>query len=142
MPLPNISPSLINSANPWCSSQEDLQALYDCPYTGAVTTRTSLLEGFKHDPTVHQHTFFDPRNHDLLPQGSPDYSVPEDKRGSLNTLGYSPISLNEYLNFISAITSGRDNRRRKPFIVSVTGSAGDIVQCYKMITEKLSLIHI
>lgn len=136
MPLPTIDPPLINSANPWCSTQEDLQALYDCPHTGAVTTRTSLLKGFNHSPTIHQHTFFDPRNHHVVPQGSPDYSVAADKCGSLNTLGYSPIPLSQYLEFISSITAGADNTgRRKPFVVSVTGGPDDIRKCYEMISE-------
>lgn len=134
MPLPIIDPPLINSSNPWCSTQEDLQALYDCPHTGAVTTRTSLLKGFDHNPAVNQHTFFDPRNHARVSQGSPDYSVADDKCGSLNTLGYSPIPLVEYLYFVSAITSA-ESTIRKPFIISVTGSPTDILECYKMITE-------
>ncbi|KAL1306913.1 hypothetical protein AAFC00_005556 [Neodothiora populina] len=134
MPLPLMSPPLINSANPWCSSQEDLQALYDSPSTGAVTTRTSLLQGFGHDPAIHQHTFFDPRNHDVLPYGGPDYAVPDSKCGSLNTLGYSPTPLREYLKYISAITTASTGRK-KPFIISVTGSPDEIRQCYDMITE-------
>ncbi|KAF1356809.1 hypothetical protein BDV97DRAFT_374453 [Delphinella strobiligena] len=135
MPLPTIAPPLINSANPWCSSQEDLQNLYECPSTGAVTTRTSVLKGFNHDPAVNQHTFFDPQNHAVAPQGSSDYTIEDSKRGSLNTLGYSPIPLAGYLDFISAITSKSGvGSKEKPFIISVTGSPAEILECYKMIT--------
>lgn len=136
MPLPDISPPLINSANPWCSTQEDLQALYDCPHTGAVTTRTSLLKAFDHNPAINQHTFFNPQNHDALAYGSPDYNVPDHQSASLNTLGYSPIPLAEYLKFISAITSGVSNGdQMKPFIISVTGYPAEIRECYELIVE-------
>ena len=143
MPLPSIDPPLINSANPWCSSQEDLQALYDCPYTGAVTTRTSLLTGFGHDPAVNQHAFYNPHNHAIRSHGSPDYSVPADKCGSLNTLGYSPIPLSRYLEFIAAITLEHSiDTLQKPFIISVTGSPSDIVECYELITARQETIAI
>ena len=56
----NIDPPLLNSASPWATTFEDIKELYNCPYTGAVTTRTSLLEGFSHDDAVHQHCFFEP----------------------------------------------------------------------------------
>ena len=52
-----FAPPLLNSASPWATTNEDLQALYDCPYTGAVTVRTSLLGGFNHDDTIHQYAF-------------------------------------------------------------------------------------
>ena len=57
MPL-YFSPPLLNSANPWATTKEDLQTLYDCPYTGAVTIRTGVLGGFAHDDTIHQYRFF------------------------------------------------------------------------------------
>lgn len=138
MPLPAIDPPLINSANPWCSTQEHLQALYDCPHTGAVTTRTSLLKGFDHDPKINQHTFFDPKTHAAVPRGTPDYSVSAETNGSLNTLGYSPIPLSQYLDFITAITatSSGGARGSKPFIISVTGSPSEIVECYRMICDQ------
>jgi dihydroorotate dehydrogenase (fumarate) len=49
-----FDPPLINSASPWASSFEDLQALYDSPFTGGVTTRTATMEGFDEDPNVHR----------------------------------------------------------------------------------------
>lgn len=45
---------VFNSACPWASSAEDLAALYVCPHTAAVTTRTTTLKGFAEDPSVHQ----------------------------------------------------------------------------------------
>lgn len=56
MPL-DFNPPLLNSANPWATTKEDIQALYDSPYTGAVTIRTSVFGGFPHDDGVHQWRF-------------------------------------------------------------------------------------
>ncbi|KAI8150985.1 Dihydroorotate dehydrogenase, partial [Colletotrichum sp. SAR 10_71] len=55
-----ISPPLLNSANPWCTTLSDLKALHASPHTGALTTRTSLLAGFAHSDARHQYTFFSP----------------------------------------------------------------------------------
>jgi dihydroorotate dehydrogenase (fumarate) len=49
-----ISPPLLNSSNPWATTYDDLKSLYDNPYTGAVTIRTSLWSEFQQDPTLHQ----------------------------------------------------------------------------------------
>lgn len=57
MPL-NFTPPLLNSANPWATTKEDIQALYDCPSTGALTIRTSVLGGFRHDDRIHQYRIF------------------------------------------------------------------------------------
>ena len=57
MPL-NFVPPLLNSANPWATTKEDIQALYDCPFTGALTVRTSVLGGFQHDDQIHQYRIF------------------------------------------------------------------------------------
>jgi dihydroorotate dehydrogenase (fumarate) len=45
----DISPPLINSSCAWSSDLNQLQELYDSPYTGAVTTRTATVDGFKED---------------------------------------------------------------------------------------------
>lgn len=135
-----ITPPLLNSANPWCTTLEQLQELYDDAYTGAITTRTSLLNGFPHDPAVHQFAFYDPTSHAASSPNVDQAGKPSDT-GSLNTLGYSPILLEEYLGFIKTISQklsshpegGRDHF--KPVIVSVTGSVEDVVACYKLITS-------
>jgi dihydroorotate dehydrogenase (fumarate) len=44
-----VSPPLINTACAWASDEAQLAALFDCPYTGAVTTRTATLGGFNED---------------------------------------------------------------------------------------------
>lgn len=137
MPLPGINPHLVNSANPWATTTQDLQSLFDCPRTGAVTIRTSLLSGFAHDDQIHQHTFFDPQDHSLVTRGTKDGEVPSENSGSLNTLGYSPIPLGKYLEIILDVASSSSlppmTKSQKPFILSVTGSANDIRHCYREI---------
>jgi dihydroorotate dehydrogenase (fumarate) len=44
-----VSPALLNSSCAWSSDLRDLQELYDSPYTGAITTRTATVGGFKQD---------------------------------------------------------------------------------------------
>ncbi|KAH7414062.1 hypothetical protein DE146DRAFT_16116 [Phaeosphaeria sp. MPI-PUGE-AT-0046c] len=133
-----ISPPLLNSSNPWCSDLTQLQELYDCPHTGAVTTRTSLLNGFSHDSSVHQFAFFNPKD---LSASEPnkDQGATPDQTGSLNTLGYSPTPIHEYLSYIKTISDNLTDHPTgghfKPFIISVTGSETDVVECYKLITS-------
>jgi len=50
----DASVPLLNSASPWASTLEDLERLWDCPHTQAVTTRTATLAGYPDDPTKHQ----------------------------------------------------------------------------------------
>lgn len=65
-----VSPALINSSCAWASDLSQLQELYDCPYTGAVTTRTSTLGGF---PENSSHTV---RCHVCVTQSYPPNIVP------------------------------------------------------------------
>ncbi|CAI6248376.1 unnamed protein product [Periconia digitata] len=142
----NIYPRLLNSANPWCTTLEQLQELYSSEYTGAVTTRTSLLEGFPHDPSCHQYTFYNPATFQAAhanPAGG------EEQPGSLNTLGYSPVPLKDYLTFIKTISdslkdtptsaetpNGRGSGTNlKPFIISITGNVQEVIECYRLISE-------
>lgn len=134
-----VSPPLLNSSNPWCTSLAQLQELYDCPYTGAVTTRTSLLNGFLHNSSVHQFAFFNPKNLSASETNKDKGGAPG-QTGSLNTLGYSPTPIREYLEYIKTISDGvrevEEGEHLKPFIVSVTGSEEDVVECYKLITAQ------
>ncbi|KAF1964918.1 FMN-linked oxidoreductase [Bimuria novae-zelandiae CBS 107.79] len=134
----HIDPPLLNSANPWCSTLEQLQDLYNCPSTGAVTTRTSLLNGFPNDEDIHQFAFYNPSTHKAGP-ANPSSQNGLDETGSLNTLGYSPLPLRDYLGFIKTISDSgleaSDAKDIKPFIVSVTGTVEEVVECYKQIHE-------
>lgn len=130
-----IDPPLLNSASPWATTHEDLKALYDCPFTGAVTVRTSLLNGFRHDENVHQYTFFDCGGAATV---KGDASIATGKT-SLNTLGYSPVRLDEYLEIVGRVI-GSDvlvppKLQKKPIILSVTGSPEDVTEAYVMMEK-------
>lgn len=138
MPLPKIDPPLVNSACPWATTKEDLQALFDSQSTGAVTIRTSLLNGFDHNSSIHQYAFFDADDH--VPQvANSAHTSPASNSGSLNTLGYSPIPLAEYLSILKRVSLDsslpQEVRQRKPIIVSVTGSAEAVAECYRQIQD-------
>jgi dihydroorotate dehydrogenase (fumarate) len=127
-----FGPPLINSATPWATTIEHLRTLYHCPFTSAVTVRTSTLRGFSHDDSVHQYTFFDPSNLET----DANAVRKAQSRGSLNTLGYSPIPLKETLsNILNIVSEGRhiQNETSKPFIISITGSPADVSQCIEEI---------
>ncbi|KAH9206121.1 hypothetical protein DL95DRAFT_397139 [Leptodontidium sp. 2 PMI_412] len=144
----SISPPLLNSANPWATSEEDLKALYNCPYTGAVTIRTSLWKAFNQHPNTHQYTFFSSsRGHATaninvdLPEGRGE--VLPGETSSLNTLGYSPIAFEEYVTMLVRMsrTSALQTKqldKPKPFIVSVTGSAAEVGRCCEHLLEVLN----
>ncbi|GAA5901002.1 uncharacterized protein JCM6883_004720 [Sporobolomyces salmoneus] len=89
---------LLNSASPWATTREDLEALWKCDFTSAITTRTSTLYGYPDDPTKHQVAFF----------GS---------KSSINSFGFSPYPLEQYLDWIREITKG--DIERKKIIVSI-----------------------
>lgn len=131
-PRLQISPPLVNSANPWATSLEDLKALYECPSTGAVTTRTSLVSGFAHDPSRHQFTLFDAVTHEAEQDRD---KLKGHENASLNTLGYSPHALEVYLGFIGKIADSPSARPDKGFIISVTGSPEEVAQCYSLIAH-------
>ncbi|KAK4199390.1 putative Dihydroorotate dehydrogenase [Triangularia verruculosa] len=137
-----ISPPLTNSANPWASTYDDLESLYLCPSTGAVTTRTATLDGFKHDDAVHRYTFFDPSTHNSPESTNPtpqEASKAPSQTASLNTLGYSPHALIHYMQWIYKLHYAHaKSHPSKPFIISVTGSPGEIMDCYKCIAGYLS----
>ncbi|KIW37905.1 uncharacterized protein PV06_09884 [Exophiala oligosperma] len=139
-----IDPPLLNSACPWSTTIEDIKALYDCPYTGAVTIRTSLLEGFTHDDAVHQFLFFTPGTTVPSDTAKGDASAPaastnNPPSSTLNTLGYSPFTLSEYLGYINEIVGqrhlGTDTPTKKPFILSVTGTPDEIAMAYALIAN-------
>lgn len=136
-PKLDINPPLVNSSNPWATTLEDLTVLYECPHTGAVTTRTSLLTGFGHNSSKHQFTLFDMATHKSQQEQT---KLSGRENASLNTLGYSPLTLESYLGFIKAIAASASARPDKGFIVSVTGSPEDVADCYRAISETATLV--
>lgn len=131
-PRLEVNPPILNSANPWATTLEDLTALYECPHTGAVTSRTSLVSGFPHDSSIHQFTLFDTAIHKSQQDRA---KLLGSENASLNNLGYSPILLGKYLDFIRTISGLPSCRPDKGFVVSVTGSPEDVAACYKLIAR-------
>lgn len=146
MPL-NFDPPILNSANPWATTREDLQKLYDCPYTGAITTRTSLwMYGFQHDNFIHQYCFFDDKDQHITHNSARTERYTQPSKGlksnsSLNTLGYSPLSNLDYISIMdSIVTTHKESHPEatpKAIIFSVTGSALDITKHYREISVLL-----
>lgn len=136
-PKLTINPPLVNSSNPWATNLEDLTVLYECPHTGAVTTRTSLLTGFGHNPAKHQFTLFDATTQKSQQDRT---KLSGHENASLNTLGYSPLALESYLGFIKTIAASPAARQDKGFIISVTGSPEDVADCYRAISETATLV--
>ncbi|KAF4457225.1 hypothetical protein F53441_789 [Fusarium austroafricanum] len=135
-PQLSINPPLLNSATPWATDLQDLLAIASSPSTGAITTRTSLINGFNHQHEQHQYLFFNPASA-IADKGTSSNQTPpedhtEDATASLNNLGYSPILLDRYLEFLAEIAR-RLPELRKTFIVSVTGSPQDISESYARI---------
>jgi len=100
-----IHPPLLNTASAWASTYEDLKALYECPHTGAVTTRTATIDRFPHDPQIHKVAFS------------------RDTQSSINSYGYSPYPLAQYLEWIDRILTERIDSN-KVFIISIAASLG------------------
>ena len=136
-------PPLLNSANPWATTREDLEALYKCPHTGAITTRTALANGFEHDDFTHQYCFFETKSHSIRGHSSESYPLPHqgatplDPISSLNTLGYSPFSVNEYLEIIQdlLLRFKLEDCPTKPIIISVAGSPAEVLDHYHSISR-------
>ncbi|KAJ7480108.1 hypothetical protein B0H11DRAFT_1864039 [Mycena galericulata] len=105
-----ISPPLVNASCAWASDLSQLQALFDSPYTGAVTTRTSTLKGFAEDPETHTVAFA------------------SSSTSSLNSYGYSPHKLSQYLSWIETILSAAQTATPKPFLISITESDADTLR--------------
>lgn len=142
----SFDPPLLNSANPWATTKEDLEALYNCPHTGAITTRTALANGFEHDDATHQYCFFEPKSHAIRghsseahppPPPPPQGTTPADSISSLNTLGYSPFSVHEYLKIIKdlLLSLQLEGRPTKPIIISVAGSAEEVLDHYRSMSH-------
>ena len=122
-----LEPPLINSSNRWATTKEELEELYACPHTGAITIRTSLAKGFPHDDKIHQHCFFDAASYTLGDQSSHSDSIKH--LSSLNTLGYSPVPLQQYMEMIEAIEEKHPGLQQKPVIFSVTGTPEEVREC-------------
>ncbi|KAG8425913.1 dihydroorotate dehydrogenase [Metarhizium acridum] len=124
-PKLSIHPPLLNTACPWATTPEHLESLLQCPSTGAITTRTSLIEGFPHDDAIHRYAFFDPASN-RAPKTAPSAAAPV---GSINSLGYSPLPLDAYLAALARLSASLPSVR-KTAVVSVAGSPSSVAACY------------
>ncbi|KAF9535772.1 hypothetical protein CPB83DRAFT_901452 [Crepidotus variabilis] len=115
----SISPPLLNSSCAWSSDRTQLTELYESPYTGAVTTRSATLEGFKEDYT---HTV----------------AFTNDSLTSINAYGYSPHPLSKYLEWVEEILTSHPNST-KPIIISVATAEPKVLQ--KMLGDIQALRH-
>ncbi|KID81600.1 dihydroorotate oxidase B, catalytic subunit [Metarhizium guizhouense ARSEF 977] len=127
-PKLSIHPPLLNTACPWATTPAHLEALLRCPSTGAITTRTSLIEGFPHDDAVHRYAFLDPASGLTLETGPSASPV-----GSINSLGYSPLPLDAYLAALSHLSASLPDVKHKTAIVSVAGPPSAVAECYARI---------
>lgn len=108
-----LNPPVLNSSSYWASSRLQLEELYACVWTGAVTTRTATALGFAEDPNIHKHA---------LLQGN----------SSINSYGYSPLPLAQYLTWIQDILA--KTKFTKPFIISIApASTEELSQMLEMI---------
>ena len=139
----DFHPPLLNSANPWATTKEDLEALYNCPYTGAMTIRTAIATGFDHDNVTHQYCFFEPKDQTVRGQSTNSHptahqgTISGEPLSSLNTLGYSPFSVREYLKMVKELLLSLDlgGKKPKPIIISVAGPAVEILEHYHAISD-------
>ncbi|KAJ4402358.1 dihydroorotate dehydrogenase [Neurospora sp. IMI 360204] len=145
VPKLNINPPLINTPCPAATTLDDLLALWNCPSTGAITTRTSLISGFPHDDTKNLYIFYDSSSHVVSSSTNPSSSsATPSQNATLNSLGYSSLPLSTYLSYIRTIARHHpppNGHSKKTIIISVTGSAQDIAECYMHIARLQSEIR-
>jgi len=106
-----IDPPVMNSSCLWASDLSDLRTLYDSPHTGAVTTRTATLHGFSEDGS-HAHAFL----HGSI--------------SSINSYGYSPHPLSQYLAWVRILLTtptAAGTKPKKPIIISITASTPPVL---------------
>lgn len=134
-PKLNIHPPLLNTACPWATTQDHLSLLLQSPSTGAITIRTSLIEGFAHNDAMHQYTFFDP----ITNTSHSSTSTPTTPVGSINSFGYSPITLDQYLAILGKLSASLPETHSKTVIISITGSPAAITACYDKIVAATNI---
>ncbi|KZT06204.1 FMN-linked oxidoreductase [Laetiporus sulphureus 93-53] len=117
-----IDPPLLNASCMWASELSQLRELYNSPFTGAVTTRTAILDGYKENE-------------------SNQFVFSADKLTTLNSFGYSPHPLSQYIEWVfTVLTSSEAAPTRaapKPIIMSVTAS--NPIDLAQVITDVQSL---
>lgn len=93
-----------------------------------------MLNGFDHDDNKHQYVFFNGTSHGDVTYIS-SLSGPAPQNASLNSLGYSPLRLNQYLDMVKTIAHKEQSPRRKWFLISVTGTPEEVAISYTQILD-------
>ncbi|KAF9454946.1 FMN-linked oxidoreductase [Macrolepiota fuliginosa MF-IS2] len=114
----DITPPLLNSSCAWSSDLAQLKGLYDSPHTGAITTRTATLNGYRENDS---HTF----------------AFAKATTSSINSYGYSPFPFTQYLTWIEELLTTATHY--KPIIVSVTSDADDPTSLALMVAQLQAL---
>ncbi|KAF8295422.1 FMN-linked oxidoreductase [Clavulina sp. PMI_390] len=112
--LLEVTPPFLNSSCPWASDLEQLTQLYSTPFTGAITTRTATKDGFVEDLAIHTVAFS------------------SDTSSSINSYGYSPRPLSEYLSDVKSLLLDV-SLPLKPVIISITSS--DPIELREMLED-------
>ncbi|KAF8468198.1 hypothetical protein BDZ91DRAFT_100593 [Kalaharituber pfeilii] len=152
--LSAIYPPILTSATPWATTQDELLRLYTSPYTGAITTRTTTLNGFPDDPAIHKVAFFNPISSANSPYAAFDLAPDSADPGttcSVNTYGYSPHALPYYLTAVRGLAAatestqpplltpgGTPRTQPKPIIISITGTPEEVSLLLTSIGDTMS----
>ncbi|KAH9920271.1 FMN-linked oxidoreductase [Fomitopsis serialis] len=124
-----VDPPVLNSSCLWASDIAQLRDLYACPHTGAVTIRTATLHGFKENE-------------------SNAVVFTADRLSTLNSYGYSPYPLSQYLEWVRELLTspppaGGSQSHAKPVILSITASkADDLAQMQVSLIYPLDLANL
>ncbi|KIJ45099.1 hypothetical protein M422DRAFT_167156 [Sphaerobolus stellatus SS14] len=110
-----LNPPILNSSSFFSSSREQLKELFGSVYTGGVTVRTATIGGFPEDTlSIHKHA--------IAPGNA-----------SINSYGYSPIPLSQYLEWIREFLAD-SSTSTKPFIISIApASTEELSETLKLI---------
>ncbi|KAH7101535.1 hypothetical protein BKA62DRAFT_179036 [Auriculariales sp. MPI-PUGE-AT-0066] len=142
-PRVSFDPPLLNTSSAFSSTLEQLTALYHSPSTGAVTTRTALLnEGYKETPELHRHIFFQaPLSDPLVAVPGEDAKLDATPVSAINTYGYSKYALSYYLSALELLVP-KHASQKKPFIISVAGTPEEVAEAVARISRFTTEKHL
>lgn len=116
-----LDPPLLNAACPWASDLSFLRPLFASKATGAITTRTALVNGYPHNDAKNTFLFYDPASGVSSARAPTSFPAENDSLdGSLNCFGLSPHVLETYCAWLHTLAA-ENSGSNKLVIVSVTG---------------------
>ncbi|KAI0757434.1 hypothetical protein C8Q80DRAFT_1349632 [Daedaleopsis nitida] len=107
----HIEPPVVNASCAWATDYEQLRELYDSPHTGAVVTRTATFNGFSED-------------------ASNAVAFAKSSVSTLNSYGYSPYPLSNYLDWVYTLLTTPmldGSPPTKPVVISITASTPTVL---------------